>query len=97
MLVYLTIEGQERIALGEQPHDWHFIVRAEAPFYEITDILLGECSFPLPSKETCMTPVLAQLKVKEDEINAEAYKELMAVKARRDALLCLTMEVSSND
>lgn len=92
MLVYLTIEGQERVALGEAPHQWHYTVREEAVTYETTDKLIGEFSVTLPTREECMEPVLAKLKAKEQEIQAEAYKEMMEIKARRDALLCLTME-----
>jgi hypothetical protein len=93
MFVYLTIEGQEKVALGERPNSWHYTVSDTTRDYEgNTDTLLCEVSIPLPSKEFCMAPVLAKLKAKEAEIQAEAYKEMLLVKARRDALLCLTME-----
>ena len=95
MLLYLTIDGQEQVALGKDPHSWHFNVRMVKPEYETTDVFLGEITANLPSKESCMEPVLKKLKAKEQEIQAEAYKELMAIKSRRDALLCLTMEPSN--
>lgn len=91
MFIYLTIEGQEQVALGKDPQCWHFSVRTKLVEYETTDVLLGEVSIPLPSRESCMEPVLSKLKAKEQEIQAEAYKELQAIKARRDSLLCLEM------
>lgn len=97
MLVYLTIEGQERIALGQPPSSWHYTLSAEPREYEgCTDMKIGEMTLNLPSKEACMVPVLAQLKAKEQEIQAEAYKEMMVIKSRRDALLVLTMEPSND-
>lgn len=92
MFVYLTIEGQEQVALGKKPQCWHYSLLDNVRDYETSDILLGQVTVNLPSKESCMEPVLARLKAKEVEIQAEAYEEMLKIKVRRDALLCLTME-----
>lgn len=93
MYVYLSIEGQEQIALGKTPNSWQYTLSPVTITYEgYTGMLIGEVEVALPSKESCMVPVLAQLKVKEQKIQAEAYEEMMLVKARREALLCITME-----
>jgi hypothetical protein len=97
MFVYLTIEGQEQIALGEKPRPWQYTLTDAARSYETTDILLGEVVIALPSAETCIQPVLDKLKAKEQEIQAEAYAEILKIKERREALLCLTMEAPAND
>lgn len=98
LIAYLSIEGQEQVALGKEPSMWHWSLSPNEIVYEgFTGMKLAEVEIPLPSAETCMAPVLAKLKAKEQEIQAEAYKEMMDIKARRDALLCLTMEAPSHD
>ena len=93
MYVYLSSEGQEAVALGKEPSTWCYSLYPQPITYEgFTGMLIGEVEVALPTRDACMEPVLAQLKVKEQQVQAEAYKEMMAIKARRDALLCLTME-----
>lgn len=93
MYVYLSIEGQEQVALGNQPNSWQYTLSPVEIVYEgFNGMLIGEVEVTLPSKENCMVPVLAQLKAKEQKIQAEAYEEMMQIKVRREALLCITME-----
>lgn len=97
LIAYLSIEGQEQVALGKAPSSWHWSLHEEEINYEgFTGMKVGEVELELPTAEVCMTPVLAKLKAKEQEIQAEAYREMMEIKARRDALLCLTMEAPSH-
>lgn len=92
MLVYLSIEGQERIALGEAPSSWHYLVQDKVMTHEHNYTLVAEFTPKLPSREVCFEPVLKSFKEKEDKINAEAFLELERIKERRAELLCLTME-----
>jgi len=97
MHVYLSIEGQEQLALGKEIQTWHTTLSLSEIAYEgYTGRHIGTVEIELPSKESCLQPVLERLKAKEQEIQAEAYKEMMEIKARRDALLCLTMEAPSH-
>jgi hypothetical protein len=98
MYVYLSAEGQEAVALGKEPSTWCYSLYPQPIVYEgFTGMLIGEVAVTLPTREACMEPVLAQLKAKEQQVQAEAYEEMMEIKARRDALLCLTMEEASHD
>jgi hypothetical protein len=90
MFVYLSVEGQEQVALGHEPNAWQLTLSSKPIEYEgFTGMLIGEVEVALPSRESCIEPVLAKLKAKEQEIQAEAYKELQKIKDRRESLLCL--------
>ena len=97
MLVYLSIEGQERIALGQEPFAWQYLVQEKEISYEHNYVLVSSFTPNLPTREACMDPVLKGLKEKEDKINAEAFMELQRLKGRRESLLCLTLEPSPLD
>ena len=94
MKIYLNTDGQELHAQGKQLWSWHCTLRMENE-YEKTPkggILLGELEVDLPTPEACIGPVLAALKAREQEINAQAHEDLGKIKERRDNLLALTYE-----
>lgn len=97
MFIYLTIEGQEQVALGKAPYSWNYILRDELIAYESADTLLAEVTIPLPSRESCMNPVLGMLKARETKIQAEAHAEMMKIRERREQLLALTMSPTTGE
>ena len=90
--VYVTVEGLERVALNLPLYSWHIntvqenndIGQAEGSY------LLHEFDALLPLAVDCIQPVLAKLAEQEQEIQAEAYREVMELKQRRENLLSLT-------
>jgi len=97
MKIYLDTDGQENLATGKTVWPWNFVTRTEDDAKPPKlGILVGECEIALPSKEVCIGPVLEVLKEREQAINAEAYKDLAAIKERRDNLLALTFEGTSS-
>ena len=90
MFVYLTPEGQEAVALGQDVQTWHVRLSQRPVNYEgFEDMLIGEIDVKFPSKEACAAPVIMRLAELEKEIHAEAHKRLSEVKIRRESLLCL--------
>lgn len=87
--IYLTIEGQERLALGQSLYPWHYAVRPVEEEIPEGHAFLATCEIQLPSVAECLPPVLAKLKLREAEIQAEAYKEILEIKTRRNNLLSL--------
>lgn len=88
--VYLTVEGQEQLALGNSIYSWNYVTRLADSEGPDGAALLGSLEVALPTVEQCLPPVLAKLKKREAEIQAEAYKEVMEIQERRNNLLSLT-------
>jgi hypothetical protein len=81
--IYLNSEGQEAFALGQTPNSWHFSVRPVGGYAESErSILLLEVELPMPNQVTCALRATEKLKAREQEIQAEAYKEVQAVQER---------------
>ena len=92
--IYLNSEGQEQFALGQPNNSWHFSVHpVEGYLPSETSILLLEVDLPMPDKVVCALKASEKLKAREKEIQAEAYKEVMAVQERMQKLASLTYEV----
>lgn len=89
--LWITAEGQEAIANGRSMYTWHYIVREqdEEP-YKADEICVAEFTMTLPSVEVLIPNVMEHLKNKEAEIQAEAYKDVMKIKERRENLLAIT-------
>lgn len=87
--VYLTIEGMERIAKGDQLYNWHFTTAGTDDDLGADYILVGEFEVSLPSAADCIKPVLDKLNKKEAEIQAEAFAEIRKVQQRRNDLLTI--------
>jgi hypothetical protein len=87
--VYITIEGMERIAKNEIMYNWHFTTAGMDDDMGTDYLFVGEFEVSLPSAADCIKPVLAKLKKKEDEIQAEAFAELKKVHQRRNDLLTI--------
>lgn len=90
LCIYLTPEGLEALALGRNLYNWHYSTRLEDDTPPKNSILIAKCTAKLPAKEACIAPVLAKLKEREDEINASAAEDLMAIRQRKNDLLMLT-------
>ena len=88
--LYLLPEGAEALALGRTLYTWNYAVREEDADAPANSLPLGEIEFDLPSPVKCIQPVLAKLAQREAEIQAEAYKEVLELKERRQNLLSLT-------
>jgi len=101
-VVLVTVEGMEQIAKGGEPYSWQLqIIKAE-DFDEHPDVysdrmLVERFAAQLPSAAECVAPVLAKLRAKEQEIQAEAYEEMMKVKERREQILALTMSSTTGE
>ena len=91
--LWITAEGQEAIATGKNMYTWHYIVREqdEEPYKE-DEICVAEFSITLPPVAKLIPVVMEHLRVKEAEIQAEAYKDVMKIKERREKLLAITNE-----
>lgn len=93
-VVMVTVEGLEQIAKGGVPYAWQLQV-APAEGFKVENYTerteVGRFTAKFPSAADCITPVLEKLKAKEQEIQAEAYAEMMKVKERREQLLALPM------
>jgi len=95
-IVLLEVEGMEQLAKGGTPHNWQLQVRTESEYTACPEVyadrkLIGSFTAQFPSAVECIAPVLEKLKAREQEIQAEAYEEMMKVKERREQLLALTM------
>ena len=97
-VILVTVEGMEQIAKGGEPYSWQLNIVLARDFENHPEVyidrkLVGRCPVTFPSAAECIAPVLAKLKKKEQEIQAEAYEEMMKVKERREQILALTMTV----
>jgi hypothetical protein len=90
LCIYLTPEGLEALALGRNLYSWHWGLQEAGGTLPENSIQVATCEAVLPSKEACIPPVLAKLKEREDEINASAQEDLMAIRQRKNDLLMLT-------
>lgn len=95
MKIYLDTDGQENLATGKTIWPWNYSVRTGDGVPSAGDLLVAECEATLPPKEACIAPVLEKLKQREQEINAQAYEDLAAIKLRRDNLLALAWDGSA--
>lgn len=98
LAVYLTIEGQEAFAKGNPLYGWHFSTFVGEPgdYNSINpaNILIADgIEATVPKVPACIANVLTSLAKKEAEIQAEAYKDSLNIKRRRDDLLMLGHEV----
>lgn len=89
LLVYLDSAGQENLAHNRPLYPWHYTVRMEGEAPSEGAVLLGEFTPTFPSVEACIPAVLATLKKKEQELQAQVHLDLQEVQQRRDALLML--------
>lgn len=99
-VVLVAVEGMEQLAKGATPYNWQLSVVEATTFEKHSEVysdrkLIGQFEASFPSAADCIAPVLAKLKAREQEIQAEAYEEMMKVKERREQILALTM--SSTD
>lgn len=95
--LWITAEGQEAIATGKNLYTWHYIVREqdEEP-YKPDEICVAEFTITLPSVATMIPTVMEHLAKREAEIQAEAYADVMKIKERREKLLAITNEPTTN-
>ena len=87
--VYLSIEGMERLIKGETLYNWYFTTAGMDDDMGQNYKLVGTVELDLPSAADCIQQVLAKLKSKEDEIQAEAFAEVQKVQQRRNDLLTI--------
>ena len=87
--VYLDVAGQEAMVKGHPLYCWYYVVRGEADTPPEGGVLIGEFEPALPRPEVCIPAILAKLKHREDEINAEAAMELMNITQRRNDMMML--------
>lgn len=92
LCIYLLPEGLEALALGNRVYSWNWAVREVDDTSPPNSLKLGEFEVAMPTKEACIAPVLAKLKERENEINAAAHEDLMAITQRKNDLLMLTCE-----
>lgn len=90
LCIYLTSEGLEALALERTMYTWCYSTREGSDEPPKNSIKIAEIEVCLPPKEACIAPVLAKLKEREDEINATAQTDLMAIQQRKNDLLMLT-------
>lgn len=96
--VFLTVDGQEVFAKGGTLYAWHFSIYMAAEDHEYNkpapdSICIAEdVLVELPPIATCIKNVLAKLSAKENEIQAQAYKDSLEIKQRRDDLLMIGHE-----
>jgi hypothetical protein len=90
--IYLNAEGQERLALGQPRYSWHYDVRNVEEDIPEGHAFLGTVDAQLPTIAECLPPVLAKLKKREAEIQAEAYQEVLEIQERRNNLISLTYD-----
>jgi hypothetical protein len=95
LCIYLNDGGLEAHALGHTMYSWHYSTREDTETPPKNSIKLAEVEVVMPRKESCIAPVLAKLKEREDEINASAHEDLMAIQQRKNDLLMLTCEVAA--
>lgn len=94
--ICLTPEGQEYLATGKDLWYWHFAAfskqRADDPTPAVPEgyMELSVVIVPLPSKESCIQPVLRKLAKREQELRLELADELKSLTERRANVLCLT-------
>ena len=55
-------------------------------------ILLAEIDIAMPTKEACIPGVIAYLEAREQDTQAEAYKEVLALQRRKQELLAITYQ-----
>jgi hypothetical protein len=99
--ILLTPDGHQCVAKGDRPYSWDFHSRPEdldggfsAKGYENYSVI-AEVEVALPSSEQAVLIALAQLKKKEQDIQAQAFKDLEEVKEARANLLSLTYSQST--
>jgi hypothetical protein len=83
----------EKLALGQSLYSWDYQLVLPDDSEPTTGVYVGMATVDLPPREVCVVPVLAELKRKEDEIQAEAYQAVLEVQNRRNNLLAITNEV----
>lgn len=94
--LYLTPEAHKYVAKGQECFSWHFHTQTPqddgtfAPRAEDGYTHLADVEFDLPAPESAVHVAIAQLKKKEAEIQATAYKEVQEVQEERAKLLSLT-------
>lgn len=99
--ICLTPEGQEYLATGKDVWYWHFAAfskqRADDPAPAVPEgyMELSVVIVPLPSKESCIQPVLRKLAKREQELRLELADELQSLAERRANVLCLTHSPST--
>lgn len=99
--ICLTPEGQEYLATGKDLWYWHFAAfskqRADDPAPAVPEgcMELSVVNVPLPSKESCIQPVLRKLAKREQELRLELADELKSLAERRANVLCLTNSPST--
>lgn len=96
--IFLNIEGMERHATGKDLFAWDFSTQLRKEGDERYDTMQGftwlaDVELLMPDATDCIAPVLAKLKAREAEINAEAGKELRLLQQRRNDLLMIGHEV----
>lgn len=94
LAIHLQAAGAERLALGQTLYSWDFYASIPKEGEETPGLpglqFLCVIDAPLPSRDVCTKLALDALAAKEKSIQAEAYKEMMEVKDRKEKLLCLS-------
>ena len=91
--IYLRVSGMEKLVLGQELYSWDYLLVMPGETEPAEGVYVGMATIDLPPKEICVAPVMAKLKAKEQEIQAEAHLAMKEVAERREKLLALTLEV----
>jgi hypothetical protein len=88
LYVYLTLEGQEKLATGKELNSWHFQV-GQGDYTPEYSVLLGSFKPTFPAAEDCVTPALENITRQEKAVKAQAQRDLQSLLYRRNDLLLL--------
>lgn len=95
--IHLRPEGHKAVAKGESLWSWHFLTTPVNEYYDTSDIkpdhaYLGEMEVTLPAPADAVHVALAELKRKEDSIQAEAHRQVLEIQEERAKLLSIAYE-----
>jgi hypothetical protein len=99
--IFLDVSGQEAIAKGESISYWSYSVRQVEGDDWLTagpkgsKRIAGPVELFLPDKTDCVQEVIADLRVRQARIYAEAAREVAELKQREEQLLALTYSTPS--
>ena len=94
LAISLRPEGHLPVAKGDMLWSWHFAVHPESANQEWDKMsegstFLGYIDVELPSTEVAVKIALTKLKAKEQEIQAQAYRDVQEVQEERSKLLSI--------
>ena len=88
--MYLDASGQEILALGQKLYSWYFVARVDGDKPPDGSILVGEFEPQIPIREQCVVNAVAALTTEESRLQAESFRDVSALRNRRNNLLSLS-------